>query len=163
MGFRLKNQLPPIGLYGKGVVSGTNTAWPAANRAIVLNMLIPRYVAFTRVRFIVGNQSGNMDIGIYDNGFTKLYSTGSFAVPLTTTAPADIALPAMWTLNPGNYYLAMSVDNIVAQFRTYSLAEQVTKYRAIVNAAFPLPASLGTPTFSQTVTLPILYLAEAGY
>lgn len=162
MSFRNSKQLPPLGLVSKGNLTGANSA-NSANQARFLTLNLPRAVAFTRLRFIVFTQSGNFDVGIYDNGLQRLVSLGSTPVP--AAGVTDMSLGAVWSLPAGNYYLAFVLDNGVAIFKGQNNinAENDTNNTGTLSAAFPLPANASAAAFNNSSAgLPLLTLAEAG-
>jgi hypothetical protein len=131
------------------------SAWPSANRAIYAPVWVPRPTIITKLGWNVGpTSSGNMDVGVYDENFVKVVSTGSIAVSATTNAVQEFDI-ADTLLQPGAYYLAMSVDNATAWF---SRASTTVNFLTAVgvrnqNSAFPLPAT-ATPTDASSGYLP---------
>src|SRR5262249_42739307 len=72
---------------------------------------IQQTVTVFQMSWQVGTQSGNYDIGIYDQAGNRLVSMGSTAVPVAGMAIANITDT---TLKPGTYFLALNVDNVTA-------------------------------------------------
>lgn len=85
--------------------------WQATNTAIYVPVQIDVAVTVVKMAFRVGVQSGNYDIGIYDEHGNRIVSLGSTAVPVAGIATADIADTA---LMPGVYFLALCIDNVTA-------------------------------------------------
>lgn len=125
---------------GGGIAFGNTTAtWPAANTAFFIPFTleipgIPQLMAWENQATV----SGNADVGIYDLQGKRLVSTGSKAQSgintLETQTLAEI------TLNPGYYFMAMALDNLLGIVRNApallpALAVGVQK----MVSAFPLP------------------------
>lgn len=91
--------------------------WPAANRAIYVAFSVDQTVTAYQMGFEVGTQSGNYDIGIYDVNSVLLVSTGSTAVPVAGMASADITDTV---LTPGNYFMALCIDNVTAAVQRHN-------------------------------------------
>jgi hypothetical protein len=123
--------------------SGTSgKAWPAANRAHYCPVLIPFPFNVRRLYAIQGSSAGNVDVGIYTIGGSRIVSSGSVAMAGTTiqyyASGLDVLLP------PGAYYLALAassasstwsaVQPTIADLRLTGWLEQ--------SNAFPLPATM---------------------
>lgn len=126
--------------------------WPTASMAFY----IPFWVANTYVAVKMATHngsvvSGNVDVGIYDSGGTRLVSSGSTAQAGTNVLQEyDIADT---TLVAGQYYLALALDNITGQvFRNaLSTLPQWLQAAGVFQqaTAFALPA---TATFAEMTT-----------
>lgn len=89
-------------------------AVPSANVAMFVPVIIPVHVTVSQMLLSIGLQSGNFDVGIYDDQGNKIYSKGSTAVStLTSNATSAVAITSTM-LKPGIYYLALSCDNTSA-------------------------------------------------
>lgn len=138
--------------------AGAGAVWPSANRAIYVPIIIESYVTAFQMAFEVTTQSGNYDIGIYDELGTRLVNGGSTAVPGAGIATKDIADTA---LTPGTYWLALAIDNGTAAVQRHSMGTVASITAAGVqdqDTAFTLPA---TATFSApgAVYVPVMVLA----
>ena len=71
-------------------------------------VIVESYVTAYQIAFEVTTQAGNYDVGIYDEAGTQLVAKGSTAVPVAGLATADITDTP---LEPGTYFLAMSINN----------------------------------------------------
>jgi hypothetical protein len=92
-----------------------------------------------------GAVSGHFDIGIYDQSGNRLASTGSTSQSGTNSIQT-VALAI--TLQPGNYYLAVSVDNVTSQVYNHAFSLAAVAAAAGVRSqasTFPLPT---TATFT---------------
>jgi hypothetical protein len=99
---------------------------------------------FTRIFYGVAVQSGNMDLGVYfsddESTFTKLFSTGSFAVP--AAANNLIKTVATQTITPvagRRWFVAIAADNATASFRQ---GDGSTTIPYSKTTSFVLPSSL---------------------
>lgn len=138
---------------------GAATAWPTANKALYIPFGVTR--PFTAYKFsaYVGTASGNIDVGIYDEGGTRLVSLGSTAA--VTGTPdwniTDTVLPR------GLYYMALAVDNTTFTVRAGSLNNNTALVTALGMAeqttAFALPA---TATFAKVSQNYVPFLALSG-
>jgi hypothetical protein len=133
----------------------TSTANNSANRAHFVAFQVNRPHTVSTAHFRVGTQSGNMDVGLYDDAGVRLGSTGAFSVPGTGTNSSQ-ALTASVSLVPGRrYYTALVADNTTATFGVFSAgaAPDVPGYitRGTVNSAHPLPASVTLPTVNNGI------------
>jgi hypothetical protein len=96
-----------------GATATAGSAWPGANRALYLPSVIEQVVTFKAISFIVTTQSGDLDVGIYNEAGVRLVSSGSTAVAAPGVQVVDIADT---TVGPGVYFLAMCVSNTTAAF-----------------------------------------------
>ena len=144
----------------------TNTgAWPSANRAYYWPFQVGVTVTAYQMAILVITQSGNLDVGIYDENANRLVSMGSTAVGAAGIQTFDIANTV---LTPGTYFAAMCVDNITASFGRIS-APDVASHRAIgtqqqaVGAVtLPDPATFASPTAGYVAQLTIYFQPTAG-
>lgn len=142
-----------LGIECGGLGSTSFITWTTANIAILVPMRITETV--TVVKMAVANgptANGNLDVGIYDNTFTKLVSSGSTAQSGTDTIQIlDIADTA---LSPGTYYFALASSSTTATFAgsdfSGSQGAGDPKAWGVVQmaAAFPLPNTI-TPAASN--------------
>lgn len=91
--------------------------WPAANRALYCPVLVESVCVAQQMAVIVGVQSGNLDIGIYNEAGAQLVHAGSTAVGAAGVQVVNITDT---TLTPGVYFLALNCDNTTATFNKTS-------------------------------------------
>jgi hypothetical protein len=116
-----------------------NAGWPSANRALFIPFTVLTTITVTQIRIHVVTQSGNLDVGIYDDTLTRKVSSGSTAVGASGGQVVDITDTQ---LNAGRYYFAMVVDNTTANFaRDISYSGVLGRWQ-YEDSAFPLPASI---------------------
>lgn len=122
-------------------------AWPAANRALYYPFAVEAPVTAYQMAFQVTTQSGNCDVGLYTEQGVRLVSAGSTAVGAAGFQSIDITDTA---LLPGNYYMAMCVDNTTAAFTSLTTAAlwlQVVgvQQQAVGAVTLPDPATFANP------------------
>jgi len=134
----------------------TAGAWPANNRAIYLPFFIERVVTAFKMSVEVTTQSGNLDMGIYDENFARLVSLGSTAVAAAGLQVGDIADTV---LTPGLYYMAMNCSTTAAAFSRQAPAsvilETIAGGRTEDVGAVALPAT-ATPVTPVSAYIPTL-------
>lgn len=125
-----------------GAASGGT--WPVNNLALFFPIIVSSPCTVYHMAVEVTTQSGNVDVGIYNEALSLLVSAGSTAVAAAGLQSFNIADTV---LAPGLYYLAMACSTTVAAFRR--LPHQGTEMRVFGAAqqatALPLPA---TATFA---------------
>ena len=109
------------------VATPNSNAWPAANLGLFLPVFIYErvtvYEAYTATGTLTG---GNLDIGIFSTGGTKLASTGSTARAAASSWQTVGMTDYVW--EPGEYYIGMVADdtsNYLAHAPTAGKAQAV--------------------------------------
>lgn len=136
------------------------TAAPTANLAYFTPFTV--YSTITVTKMFVENgstTSGNLDVGIYDAGGTKLVSSGTVAqTGASSTQEIDITDT---TLRPGLYYLAFAADNGTGSYMRWGTSNTVNPrtFGVLSQAsACPLPA---TATFATPINnLPFVAVTQ---
>lgn len=135
-------------VYGKTAVT-TTTVWGAANRAIYVPVEVQQPVTIYQLCITVGTQSGNVDVGVYDEQGKRIVSAGS-----TACAAAGIQVVNVTDtyLVPGVYFLALSCDNTTAAFLTTSATPALAQVQALGlqqqalgSVTLPDPATFANP------------------
>lgn len=137
---------------GRATVLGaiTNVAWPSANLALYIPLTLP--FAYPAKRVFWGNGStvnGNVDLGLYD-GITgsKIYSVGA---TLQAGATALQYVTVDWLVQPGEYYLALSLSSGTGQ--TLRVAPGTADMRLVgcvqEASAHPLPTTMTPAAIGQ--------------
>lgn len=141
------NTMPFVGPFHP-LIATANNITPNANQVILAAFTVPHTVRVTNGWVEVGTQSGNLDVGIYDDAGTRLGSSGTTAMGAAGTRQS-LTLTTSVLLNPGRkYYAAIAVDNAVSALRGYVVAgtagglPMVENAATRVNSTYPLPASL---------------------
>lgn len=138
-----------IDALGSAVSSGvlnavSSTTWPSANKAFFYPFTLYDFVTVYQLLFWVGAaSSGNIDVGIYDSQGNRIISSGSTAMSATVDTIQEINI-ADTELPPGNYFLAVAVDNATGRCYSSSIADELILSEVAVYemaAAFPLPTS----------------------
>lgn len=137
------------------VSAGTGGVWPAANRALYEQVLVYEPTTIYQLGVEVTVQSGNLDLGVYDESWARLVSSGSTAV---AAAGLQLVDPADLVLKPGVYFLAMACDNGTAAFfrGTYDNAAMPAVGIMQQASAFPLPAN-ATPALPANAYQPVIH------
>lgn len=131
----------------------TGGTWPAANRALYIPFMVETTVTAYQMAFQVTVQSGNCDVGIYDQLGNRLVSKGSTAVAAAGLQVIDITDTE---LNPGVYYMALNIDNTTAavQRGTTCTALQLQvcgmQQQAVGAVTLPNPATFANPASAYT-------------
>lgn len=130
----------------------TSTAWGTANLGLYFPVTIQAPVVFTHACIANGaTASGNVDIGLYDDAWNRLTSTGSTAQSGTATVQViditDILVP------PGRYYLALAMSSATAT--TQATPSGTAMLGASMGwaqeaSALPLPSTATPARFAQT-------------
>ena len=128
----------------------SSSTWVAANRAIAYPIYLPDWV--TVVKMWVANGaavSGNIDIGIYNEAFSKLVSIGS-------TAQAGTSVNQVFditdvSLAPGRYYVAVAMDNTTGTVLRSAITTPMQRFMGCVQmaSAFPLPSTFTPATMAN--------------
>lgn len=135
-----------------GNASWTTAGWPTANRAQFVPFRLKQLFSVRQLFCMNGPiLSGNLDIGVYTHTGRLIASTGVRAQAGMNRVQA---FSLSFKLAPGEYYLAMSMDNTTANvFRRAVAAASTAGIAGILqqSSAFPLPATMGA-TFLSTTT-----------
>jgi hypothetical protein len=136
-----------------GIVGANTPAALTANAAYFFRVRVAAPLTVTKISFMVGTASGNVDAGIYastDGGvtLTRLVSAGSTAAA-GSSAIQSLTI-ATTTLVPGvDYWLAFAVDNATATIGKTTVQNAISNRFARGNAktsSFPLPSSVASLT-----------------
>lgn len=148
------------GQFFKNESQGQNYYTMVANQANLVALILEREVTVSSFRFLIGTSSGNIDVGIYDSSFNRLWSRGSFASPGTGARSINISdgSPTTLTLTPALYYMAWAADNTTVTFG--GVNQEVTGILKIKTTSFPLPSSISAPSDSTSGTAPVGYLFQ---
>lgn len=121
-GLHEPDEMLPLNLFVGPIyaaVPNTQIAVATIGRVYAMRFQVSRPVTVSTARFVVGTQSGNLDIGILASNGDRLGSTGSFACPASSSASQ--ALTGSVNLEPGVvYYAALAADNTTATFSAFN-------------------------------------------
>jgi len=148
------------GLYGGGWASRTLVA----NLAVIAEVFLPVIATLRGFSWTNGSAvSGNVDCGLYDAHRNQIAHTGSTAQAGTNASQAVGATATQ--LNPGNYYVAVAIDNATGTFNSQgsnpNSAGTFYIYPAFglftMASAFPLPSTLtlAAPSAAAQAYLPM--------
>lgn len=146
-----------LGAFGR-LGAFASGAFPAANATIYMPFRINRVITIATIEVMNGaTVSGNVDVGIYDEGQRRVVNSGSTGQAGTNAAQSFNITDT--PLGPGLFYMALACDNTSATFiravvpvytsRPLGMAQQAS--------AFPLPdpsvMALMTVTFLPIMSL----------
>lgn len=95
-------------LIGVNRAQTASVAWPSANMAIFIPVLIDESCTIYKMTIGAGSTaSGNFDVGLYDRFGNRLVSSGATAKAAGAEQVIDITDT---TIGPGLYYMAMAAD-----------------------------------------------------
>lgn len=127
----------------------SSAAWPTANLARLIPVIVERTMTVRMMAALIGGtNTGNIDVGIYDESGNLLVSSGSTAVgAINAIQTFDVADTI---LRPGLYYIATAVSATTASVYRAVLSMQSAQVAGVrdISPGFPLPATatLTTPT-----------------
>jgi hypothetical protein len=144
-------------------VSASNAGMGSANETRVCGWILPVPSVVTTLFYDINTQSGNMDIGLYDQLKNKIVDTGAIATP-TGGVHSNTVVQGTTYLPAGFYYTAFTFDNSTAKIVTTqngsAIASAATQYCGVAansSTAALLPATLGTITPNSNVTYPQVF------
>lgn len=135
----------------------TTSTWPTANKAYFIPFSV--FAPITIVKMFVingGTASGNIDVGIYDRGGSRLVSSGSTAQSGTSAVQEFNITDTL--LLPGLYYLACAMDNTTGTLDLWNPATALARVMGVVEqtSAFALPSSATFASLSGTLKFPFI-------
>ena len=125
-----------------GTTAPASAVWSTANRAIMIPFRLFKPATAYKMGIMNGGVvSGNIDMGIYDVAGTRLRSTGATA-QAGVDVLQEVAFSSPVKLGAGLFYMALAIDNNVAQVLRRSHNNDICQGMGIVQmaSAFPLPA-----------------------
>lgn len=140
----------PTMCWGYGVGDPGTSAWPAANLALYIPIVLPYAYPAKRVWWVNGaTASGNVDLGVYSSAGTRLFSTGATA-QAGTNAPQYVTVD--WLVQPGEYYLALSLSSSTGTVQRSVIIP--TAFERVLGGlqqatAHPLPSSMTPAALGQ--------------
>ncbi len=143
--------------------AGSST-WPAVDRAIYVPVWVETEYVATTFSLQVAIQSGNLDVGIYDEKGNRIVSKGSTAVGTglqTVDLTASVTGTASPLLAPGIYFLAMCCDNTTASFVRILPTTQAQEICGVQQQALGSVTLGATATFANPASayVPIISVA----
>lgn len=150
---------------GTNIASTASITWPSANKAYFYPFRLTAPATVKQFLVSVGTASfGNLDVGIYDAGLRLVVSSGGVAVG-SANAIQQINI-ADTDLLPGDYYLAMVVDNTTAAILRSAIASRLNALTAFSvyeqASAYPLPQTATPVLTTDSQTLLWLFGAQFG-
>ena len=166
-------QITSYGLYGAAATrlirdhaSKNSIIWPIANRALYVPFYLDEEFIVNSIWYLAGSDNtGNFDIGIYTRpGNTKIVSSGSTALGTVSVINRFTPTNPVFLI-PGNYWIAMAVDNVTGSTDRIELTNALNGDSSGVlmeASAFPLPATATPVQQTTTFTIPIVGLYAPG-
>lgn len=138
-----------------------STAWPSANRAILIPFRLPKPATVYKATVGCGaTGGGNFDVGVYDEFGNRLVSSGSTARSATSEVNVDLTDTL---LGQGVYYMALSADGTntyVAQAPNLNFLKACGVRQA--STAFALPSTVTFQTVASAF-IPSIQLRFRSY
>ena len=132
--------------------ANTTTAWGTANRAVYVPIRVPRRVIVRELAYSSApTATGNIDIGLYDQGGTRLVSSGSVAKSGSSSETVRDITDT--TIGPGLYYLALNNDTTTDTFTMCTETAVVATARGILTEAVGAVTLPATATWAIDNTL----------
>ena len=147
----------PIVIHSLGIIPGATGAgvtpltfvWPVANLAFYIPFVYHNDQTVKRMFVEIGGvQSGNIDVGIYNEaGARQVSDSGSLVGTINDVQEFDIGDTF---LVAGRYYMAVAIDNVTASIMRLSILGYRNRILGIKEqtSAYPLPE---TATFAENV------------
>jgi hypothetical protein len=143
-----------INRQGLRIDQSASTAWAGANWACIIPFAVGVRTTFNRIfAFNGGTVSGNVDMGIYNYGLQKMFSTGSVAMAGVNSLQVH---NLNFTLGPGRYYMALACSNTTATFMRSTVADFfgfAASETVWGSSSFPLPATFTINQFPNYAPL----------
>lgn len=131
-----------------------STAWGTANLAIFTPIFLPyRYPVRNLFVYNFATVAGNVDIGVYSDGLTAIFTKGSTAM---AGASAMQFFSCDFILDPGCYYLGFVSSSTTATFGAAAVGTATKqRYLGLLQqaTALPLPAAI-TPAAVANARIP---------
>lgn len=135
-----------------------NIAFPTVNLGVFTPVWVEQPVTAYKMGIIVGTQSGNVDVGIYNEFGTAVVRAGTTAVAAAGAQLFDITDTL---LQPGVYFLAIACDNTTATFRATATSGGLTRTVGQATVASAFSSGLITPVTYAAPTVNYLPLVMA--
>lgn len=130
----------------------SGAAWGTANLGLYFPVTIQAPVVFTHACVANGaTASGNVDIGLYDDAWNRITSTGSTAQSGTSTVQVIDITDILVT--PGRYYIALALSSATGTVQMTSSGNAMLGAGmgwAQETSALPLPATATPARYAQT-------------
>ncbi len=152
--------LEQFGLNNAGLAVNVATNWLTANEARFVPFVVKAPMTAKLLWCFNGSAvSGNVDMGIYTKGGTKLVSIGSTVQAGTSTIQSfDITDTDLW---PGVHYLGIVLDNATGRIRQGTLGAEVCRAVGMLKmaTAFALPATATYAAVASSIGVPCVGLS----
>ena len=139
-----------IPLAAAAATAASTSTWQTANSGLFYGLTLTTETTFGTAWVSNGTvASGSLDIALYGATFSRVASTGS-SLMSGTEGTQNIALSSSYTAAPGNYWIALAVNNTSATFNVMSPGGSglMDAYKYYQTSVFPLPATAAPVTSS---------------
>lgn len=148
----------PLSAFVITTTSFASAAWPTANKAIFVPVLVARQTKLVKAFVYNGaTASGNLDVGLYLPNGTRVVSMGSTAQS-GTNALQELDITDT-TVGPGLYYMALAMDGTTG-----------TAFRATIGTGrgaslgiYEMTSAFALPSTATFATLASSYLPMFGF
>ncbi len=133
-------------------LAGGSVTMLSANQAILVPVKPSADISVAFLEWVCAVQSGNYDIGIYDDSGARLWSKGSSAFPAANAGQAETVSPAVAMLAGTRYWLAFTADNTTGAPRGFAAGnsgfmsllkmKDGSNFVRLISGAFPLPETV---------------------
>lgn len=150
-----------------GLQGGVASAWSSArsaapNVAVFIPIIVPEDVTVRKITLLNGgNRAGTVDVGIYDEAFNRLVSSGPIAPPGVNGGIGEYNI-ADTLITKGRKYLAYVASSSDMTFYHPTVASALTSHAATMlglmtqGAASPLPAVAAPTESDQAALVPVI-------
>lgn len=138
-------------LYNSAQTTLADAAWPNANTAVVVPIILPTNGVITKMFWSNGSTistPGSVDVGVWSTGGTLLTSTGS-QTPSGTTNVQTIDITD-YPIARGVYYMGMTAS--VANAANYTVSSRALANAAHARAAGAYEITSAAPPFSTSAS-----------
>lgn len=145
------------GLHPRALVFNTAGAWPSANLAIYIPVVVPVPVVVRSLWFGCGSTgTGNVDMAVYDANGTALIAATAGAKTAATTEQVFNTTDTF--LAAGIYYIGLSSDSATDTFhRNIPTAPLAAAYGCLTeSSAYPLPSTATWVVNNTLAYLPLV-------
>jgi len=133
-------------------LAGGSVTMLGANQAILVPVKPSTDISVAFLEWVCAVQSGNYDIGLYDDSGARLWSKGSTAFPAANASQVETVSPAVAMLAGTRYWLAFTADNTTGSPRGFAAGnsgfmsllkmKDGSNFVRLISGAFPLPETV---------------------
>lgn len=151
---------PAVMASTNNIAAITSGTWGTANRAVYCPFRLNEPLLIQKVAIFNGSSAtGNIDVGVYSENGTKIWSSGSTAQ--SGTNAMQVFTPTAFRLPPGRYYMAAAFSSLSGTITGRQFVLEIARICgfAIEASAFPLPATATFAVAPTTLRVPLIVLS----